>query len=103
MYDGNMAIKFLVSDRFRFYGDSDALSKCLIGIKYYHYDTEIRSVTFSYLDKKGYFFSAIIKRQLRARETHFRLLYARCPPESVDFFNRPLGILEGRRYHPNER
>ena len=54
--DGNMAIKFLVSDRFRFYGDSDALSKCLIGIKYYHYDTEIRSVTFSYLDKKGYFF-----------------------------------------------
>lgn len=48
--------KILVSDRFRFYGDSDALSKCLIGIKYYHYDTEIRSVTFSYLDKKGYFF-----------------------------------------------
>ena len=45
--DGNMAIKFLVSDRFRFYGDSDALSKCLIGIKYYHYDTEIRSVSLS--------------------------------------------------------
>jgi hypothetical protein len=53
---GEPVIRFTTSDRTKFYNDNDVPTKCYDKVQYYWDGEEIKSVSFTYTDKNGYFF-----------------------------------------------